>query len=296
VAVDQVVGGVPVPVSGATGTTNTTGAYSISFTPPSSGTYEVSTGSITLAEPAATGYSDLLSPGTSAAATLSLQAASTLDRVTSSAGTVSARGTLLPVAPDANATATLLARPRRSKGVFRTVGSRTLTQGRATYAISGALKGGRYTVEVQYSDPGQLTAATTATRNVTVPANAVKVTFRKVVNKHGRVTLKGKVSQGPTSSGATVRLFALKIGKVKVTTTRKKGAKKGKQSVRLIANASRKRHAKFKQVARTKLKQGKTRYTIKHTFARGHRYVLQLEFVHKGQTSTFSKYKYLNVH
>jgi tungstate transport system substrate-binding protein len=298
VAVDQVVGGVPVPLSGVTGTTTATGAYSISFTPPSSGTYEVATGPITLAEPAAAGYSDVLSPGTSTATTLSLQAASTLDRVTFSAGSISARGTLLPVAPDASATATLLARPQKSTGAFKVVGSQTLTAGQAVYAINGALKGGKYTVEVQYADPGQLTAGTTTTKNVTVPPNSVKVTFGKLTNKNGKVTLKGKVSQGPTTSGATVRLFALDIGKVKVTTTKKKGTKKGKKSVRLIANASKKGGggAQFKQVAKTKLKQGKTKYTIKHTFARGHRYVLQLKFTHKGQATSTSKFKYLNVH
>jgi hypothetical protein len=41
---------------------------------------------------------------------------------------------------------------------------------------------------------------------------------------------------------------------------------------------------------------GKTTYTIKHKFKRGLRYVLQLQYVHKGQTSTYSNYKYLAVH
>jgi ABC-type tungstate transport system permease subunit len=295
VTVDEIEGGLPVPVSGATGTTNATGGYSIAFTPPSSGTYEVVTGPITLVEPAAPNYSDILSPGTSAPAPLTLQAASTLDKVTVSAGSVSAQGTLLPVAPDANAQATLLARPQASTGAFKVIGSRTLTQGQAVYALNGALKGGKWTVEVQYADPGQLTAATTATKNVTVPANAVKVTIGKLTNKQGKVTLTGKISQGPTTSGATVKLFALNIGKVKITKA-KPVKKKGKKSVRLIANASKGGGATFKQVAKTSLKKGKTTYRIKHTFARGHRYVLRLEFVHKGQKAAFSKLKYLNVH
>jgi tungstate transport system substrate-binding protein len=300
VTVDEIEGGLPVPVSGATGTTNATGGYSITFTPPSSGTYEVATGAITLAEPAAAAnYSDILSPGTSAPTTLALQAAATLDKVTPSAGSVSAQGTLLPVAPDANAQATLLARPQASTGAFKAIGSRTLTQGQAVYALNGALKGGKWTVEVQYADPGQLTAATTAPQNVTVPANAVKVTFGKLVNKQGKVTLSGKISQGPTSSGATVKLFALNVGQIKVvkTTTHGKKKKKGQKSVRLIANASKGGGGvTFKQVAKTSVKKGKTTYTIKHTFARGHRYVLQLRFTHKGQTTSTSKFKYLNVH
>jgi tungstate transport system substrate-binding protein len=295
VTVDEIEGGLPVPVKA--GTTNATGGYSIVFTPGSSGSYEVSTGAITLAEPAAAGYSDILSPGTSVPTSLALTASSALDKVTTSAGTVSAAGTLLPVAPDPNAQATLLARPSSSTGAFKVIGSQTLTQGQAVYAVNGALKGGKWTVEVQYSDPGQLTAAATATKTVTVPANSVTVKFGKVKDKQGKVTITGKLSQAPATSGATVKLFALNVGTIKVTKTKatkkKKGTKKGKKSVRIVTAA---KSATFTQVGKVSVKKGKTTFTLKHKFARGHSYALQLRYVHKGQTTIPSGFKSLNVH
>jgi ABC-type tungstate transport system permease subunit len=295
VTVDEIEGGLPVPVKA--GTTNATGGYSIAFTPPSSGSYEVSTGSITLLENPALQYSDILSPGTSAPTSLALTAASTLVKVSTSAGTVSAAGTLLPAAPDANAQATLLARPSKSTGAFKVIGSQALTQGQLVYAINGALKGGKWTVEVQYSDPGQLTAAATAPKTVTVPANSVTVKFSKVKNKQGKVTITGKLSQAPTTSGATVKLFALNVGTVKVTKTKatkkKKGTKKGKKAVRIVAAA---KSATFTQVGKVSVKKGKTTFTLSHKFARGHSYALQLRYLHKGQTTIPSGFKSLDVH
>jgi hypothetical protein len=52
----------------------------------------------------------------------------------------------------------------------------------------------------------------------------------------------------------------------------------------------------FRQVAKTNVGIGRTKYTIKAKFKRGFRYVLQLEFVQKGHPSTFSKLRTLDVH
>jgi tungstate transport system substrate-binding protein len=297
VSVDELVGGVPVAV--ASGTTTSTGAYSITFTPPSSGSYQVATGLITLAEsqlgltPA---YGDELSPGASTATSIAVQAAATIGKVTTSAGTVSAAGSILPAALDANSTATLLARPQSSAGAFQPIGTETLPKGQATYAVNGSLKGGKWTIEVQYADPGSLTTATTATTNVTVPANSVKVSFRRLRSKQGKVILSGRLSQGPTTTSATVKLFALSVGKLSVKRGKSHGKTTHRKHAQVVEIADASRRLKFKQVAKVKVKTGRTRYTLKHTFARGHRYVLQLEYIHKGQTSTYSKYRYLNVH
>ena len=43
------------------------------------------------------------------------------------------------------------------------------------------------------------------------------------------------------------------------------------------------------------IKTGHRSFSIKHKFKRG-RYVLQLEYVHSGQSTTFSKYRYVTVH
>ena len=214
-------------------------------------------------------------------------------RPTTSTGTVGASGTLSPAVPDSNGTVTLLARPQGSTGSFSVIGSQALTRGQTSYAVSGAAKGGKWTIQVQYSDPGALTTSTSATTNVTVPASSVAVKFKKVTVKNGKLTLTGSVGQAPTVTGRKVTLYALTIGKVNKVTT-KKGGKKTKKSIDVIAAKS--GGATFKQAGTVNLKQGKSTYTIKHTFKRGFRYVLQLKYSGKSQTTTYSGYKYLSVH
>ena len=314
VTLDQLVGGLPVAV--ASGTTNASGGYSITFTPSSSGTYQVATGAISLVENSTLSpvYGDVLSPGASATSTVTLQATATIGKLTTSAGTVTAAGSINPVAPDASATATLLARPQSSKGAYKVIGTQTLAKGQAAYGVNGALNGGKWSVEVQYSDPGQLVTATTAASNVTVPAHSVTVKFGKVKIKQGKVTFTGKVSQAPIGSSAKVRLLARSAGTVKVNkakskkkTTHKKpthkkpthkkpkhGTKKTTRATRVTADVKLK--SALRQVGKVTLKQGKVSYKLTHTFKRGHLYIVQLQYVHKGQTTTSSRIVTIAVH
>jgi tungstate transport system substrate-binding protein len=293
VTVDQVAGTVPVPV--ANGTTNATGAYSITFTPTASASYQAATGAISKVEDATLNpvYGDILSPSSSAATQVSVSGAVTITKTTTSTGTVGASGALSPAVPDSNGTVTLLARPQGSTGSFSVIGSQALTKGQTSYAVSGAAKGGKWTIQVQYSDPGALTTSTSATQNVTVPASSVAVKFKKVTVKNGKLTLTGSVGQAPTVTGRKVTLYALTIGKVNKVAT-KKGGKKTKKSIDVIAAKS--GGATFKKAGTATLKKGKSTYTIKHTFKRGFRYVLQLKYTGKSQTTTYSGYKYLSVH
>jgi hypothetical protein len=52
----------------------------------------------------------------------------------------------------------------------------------------------------------------------------------------------------------------------------------------------------LKEIAKTSVKSGKTSFTIKTKLKRGLRWVLQLEYVQKGQTSAFSKLSTVAVH
>ena len=301
VTVNQVVGGVPLAV--ATGTTTATGAYSIVFTPASTGTYTVSTGPISLIENATLSpvYGDLLSPASTAAATLTVNGTATITTATAAPGRASVAGTIGPAAPDGNGTITLLSRPATSHGSYTPIGSQPLTKGQSTYAVNGNLAGGNVSLEVQYSDPGQLTSATSAATTLTVPRNSVtaKKSFSTLKLKGTKLTLKGTLAQTPVAAtGTVVHLYALSVGAVKVTktTTRKKPkGKQTKQSVRTAVITHAATSATFKQVAKVTVKQGKTSYTITHKFAAGHRYVLQLKYTSKGQTGTYSGYKYITV-
>ena len=76
--VSELVGTLPVPV--ATGNTDAAGGYSVTFTPPSSGSYQVSTGAISQVEIASLNpaYGDILSPAASSAIPLTVQGGVTI--------------------------------------------------------------------------------------------------------------------------------------------------------------------------------------------------------------------------
>jgi hypothetical protein len=52
----------------------------------------------------------------------------------------------------------------------------------------------------------------------------------------------------------------------------------------------------LKEVAHTSVKAGKTTFTITEKPKRGYEYILQLEYVQKGQTSSYSKLSSVAVH
>ena len=266
VSIDELEGFSSVAV--ASGPTNATGGYSITFTPPSSGSYQASTGDISQIENASLSpaYGDILSPSATAATAVALNGSVTITKDTASTGGVSVTGAISPTAPDANGTVDVLARKQGSKGAFSTVGSTPVKTGAKTYAVNGTLGAGKWQIETRYQDKGEFNTATSGTRNLTVSGNIVTVTFKKVTIKNGKVTVNGVIGQPPATSGGKLELFALKNG------TRS-----------------------FKQVGKTSIGKGKTKFTIKAKLTRHTSYALQLEYIHKGQTSSFSKLKTVSV-
>jgi tungstate transport system substrate-binding protein len=277
VSVDQLSGVTPIRVASAT--TDASGHYSITFTPASTGSYQVSTGAISQIEDAALSppYGDILSPGASAASSVAVNATAKIAKTTTTPSSVTVSGTVGPAAVDSNAKVTLLARKKSSKGAFKTIGTQSLTAGKSVFSLTGKLATGPWTVEVQYADPGALNTATSATKNVTVAlAKGPKISDKKLTIKKGTVTLTGTLSVVPKGSKGTVRLFAHVLN-------------------RLGKNASGKK-AKFRQVAKTTVKAGKKTFTLKHKFKRGYRYVLQVRYTHTGQKSTNSNYRNVVIH
>lgn len=279
VTVSRLAGLVPVPV--ASGTTDGAGHYSVTFTPGVSGSYQVSTGEIGQVENAglSPAYGDILSPAASAAFALSVTGTATIAKATTTPGRVQVAGTVGPAAPDGSARVDILARKAGSTGEFNVIASKTLAAGQSTFAADETLGTGAWTVQVRYSDAGLLAAATSATRNLTVPSTkGPSVGVKKLKVKRGTVTLSGSIGSAPRGKSGTLRLYAL-------TTTKVKKAKSAKKS----------KPATFKQVAKVTIKTGHRAFSIKHKFKRGLRYVLQLQYVHSGQSTTSSKYRYVNV-
>lgn len=267
VSIDELEGLSSVPV--ASGSTNSTGGYSITFTPPSSGSYQASTGAISQVENASLSpvYGDILSPSATSATSVTVTGSVTITKDTASPGGISVTGSIAPTAPDGNGTVDVLARKQGSKGSFVTVGSTPVKAGAKAYAVNGTLGAGKWQIETRYQDKGEFNTAISGTRNLTVSGNIVTVTFSKVSSKKGKVTVSGAIGQPPASSGGKLELFALKNG------TRS-----------------------FKHVGKASIGKGKTKFTVKAKLTAGSSYALQLEYVHKGQTSSYSKLKTVAVH
>ena len=287
VTVNEVIGGLEVPVG--SGTTGAAGAYSATFTPPSSGSYEVTTGAISevVNNTLNPMFGDVLSTGASAPVSVGVQSGVSISSATASTGGVTVSGALDPAALDSNAKVTILARPSSSTGAFSEIGASSVPQGQSAYAVSGTLGSGSWQIEASYSDPGEFLSSTSSVATVTIPSSppAHTVSFSKVSAKNGKVTVTGTLKPAPTSSGAKVELLALKTTTVKVS--------KGKKKKTVLARVA---SAGLKEVAHTSVATGKTSFTIKTKLKRGYKYILQLEYVQSGQTSSYSKLSSVAVH
>jgi hypothetical protein len=189
----------------------------------------------------------------------------TVKKATASTGGVSVTGAIGPSAPDANGAVDVLARKQGSKGAFKTIGSSALKTGAKTYAVNGNLAPGKWQIETRYRDAGQFKTATSSTRKLTVSGNIVTVSFKKVTIKNGKVTVSGVIGQPPATSGGKLALFAQKAGS-----------------------------SSFTRIGKASIGKGKTKFTVKARLKNG-TYVLQLQYSHKGQTSSFSKLKTVSV-
>ena len=265
VSITELEGLTSVPV--ASGKTDASGNYRITFAPPSSGSYQAATGVISQIENASLtpAYGDTLSPAATTAVPVTVRGTIGITKATASTGGVSVTGSIGPAAPDANGAVAVLARKQGSKGAFKTIGSTDLKTGSKTYAVNGNLGPGKWQIETRYRDGGQFTAATSGTRKLTVSGNIVTVSFKKVTIKNGKLTLRGVIGQPPATSGGKLALFAQKSGS-----------------------------RSFKRIGKASIGKGKTKFTVKAKLKKG-TYVLQLQYTHKGQTSSFSKLKTVSV-
>jgi ABC-type tungstate transport system permease subunit len=284
VSVDEIVGGVPITIK--SGTTDTNGNFSISFVPASSGSYQLSTGQISMVEmPNLTPvYSDILSPAASTPVTISVGAFASISSAKGTSGGAAVTGTVGPAAPDANARVSILARRQGSSASFAEVGSDTLAAAQTKFAVNASLGAGKWQVEATYSDPGEISAGTSSAANVTVPTASTSVSFKKSKAKKGSLTVTGALSQ-PAGAGASVQLFAL----------RRAALGKSHKSVRKTIAVGHAASVSFSRVGKVSVRAGKTTFTIKAKLKRRFRWVLQLKFIQSGRSSSFSKLATVNV-
>jgi hypothetical protein len=158
--------------------------------------------------------------------------------------------------------------------------------------VSGNLTPGTYSVQSTYADGPAFTGATSSQSTVTIPAAAAtpkpfSPSYKKLTIKNGQLTLTGTLNRVTTASGATVKLFGLKTVKLAVKKTTK---------TKKIARVEHAAAVAFKQIGKATVKKGAKTFTIKVKLTRNYRWILQQQFVQKGQTSTYSKVRYLDVH
>jgi tungstate transport system substrate-binding protein len=158
VSVDQVIGGLPVPVASAK--TDTSGDYKIKFVPTSSGAYEVVTPQITAVENSTLNpiFADLLSPGASAAVQVTVKGllaghSLSFSRVTVKRGKLTVNGTLKP-APVTKGTTVWLLALASTGGAQRKLAHKSVPVGSTKFKLSGKLKPGTWIVQLEYVHKG----------------------------------------------------------------------------------------------------------------------------------------------
>ena len=259
VNVDQIVGGVPLTV--ASGKTNSTGGYSIKFTPTSTGSYEVSTGQISMIENATLNpvYGDILSPAATSPVKVTVHGATSNFRVQSQGGKALVLGTVAPGNGHVKGTVTVFARAVGKQGAFRKVATDHLATSQGNYAISVPLAAGNWNVKVKFQDPKQgVVAATLADGQGrrSRPSRPRASASTSVKTRKGGFTLTGAASPSG-ESGATIVL--LKLGTAP-------GAP-----------------ARFTKFGTASLGAGKDKVTFHAKVKSGTRWVVQLEYIRPGR-------------
>jgi hypothetical protein len=262
VNVDEVVGGVPLTV--ASGKTDSTGAFAVKFTPSSTGQYEVSTGEISVIENTTLSppYGDILSPAATSPVKVTVHAAAENLRVESQGRKALVIGTVAPGSGHVKGTVTVFARAVGGKGAFKKVAVDHLTTTQGNFAVSVPLAAGGWDVKVKFQDPKDgLVAVTSRTVRATIgPAPATSVDLTSLKTHKGGFTLTGSASPSG-ESGARVELLRLNVTP---------GA-----SARFTASGS------------ANLGAGKAKVTF-HANVRAGTWVLQLEYMRPGQAPSFS--------
>jgi tungstate transport system substrate-binding protein len=270
VTIAQVIGGLPVAV--ATGKTDSTGKYSISFVPPTAGSYQVTTPQIsqivdsTLSPP----FGNLLSPAATAPVHVTVHSAITALTARNQGGQALIFGSVSPSTGHVKATVTVLAKKQGSKGGFKKVATDNLASNDANWAVAVTLAPGKWVVQAKYQDPNQVVAANPRTVKVTVSAKPkTSVSFGSVkVGNGGSMTVSGSIKPGAVKSGATVEVLAMKTA----------GGP-----------------PKFGEKTTVKLKSGKTNFTAKFKLKQGFRWVLRLVNQQSGQAASNTKLRTVNV-
>jgi ABC-type tungstate transport system permease subunit len=270
VAIDQIVGGVPIEV--ASGKTNGQGQYNISFVPPATGSYQVSTAQIAKVENSTLNpvFGDLLSPAATASVKITVHSAITKLTARAQGGKVLVFGTVSPGTDHTKkATVTILAKKVGSNKGLKKIATAKLASNDANWAAQAAVASGDWLIKTTYSDAKQVVAARARFVKVTVKSQpTTSVSFSSVKIKKGSATVSGKIKPGASKNGATVKILAMRTS----------GGP-----------------ARFEDKAALKLTSGKTKFSAKFKLKQGLRWVLRIVNEQSGQVTSDSGLRTVNV-
>jgi tungstate transport system substrate-binding protein len=267
VAIDEIVGTLPVQV--ASGTTSATGTFSISFVPPSTGSYQLATGQLTQVENATLSptYSDTLSPAATTPVKITVHSAVTTLRVLSRPGRAIVLGTVSPSIDHVKATVTVYDRAN-GEGRFKKVATDRLGASDANFAVGVNVAAGTWQFEVKYADPKAVDGATSQKVKATIAATtAVGVTL-----KSAKVSTTALTVTGSVSAKATAATWVTLLGERTAGTS-----------------------ARFVTLGTVTVKKGKTTFTVHAKLRAGISYVLDLEYAPKGVAASYSGLKTVSV-
>ena len=267
VAVDQIVGGLPVRV--ATGKTDSKGNYSIGFVAPATGSYEVrprrSRRSRTRPEPGV--RRPALTGGDGAREDHGAQRDHEPERAGADRAGADPR-----VGVPGSTTRSDGHDPRspgRVQAGIKKIATAKLAADDANFAVVAKLAAGKWLIQAKYQDPKQVVAAPARAAAVTVKAKPkTSVSFKSVKVSKGSVTVSGAIKPGAAKGGATIEVLAMKTA----------GGP-----------------PKFGEKAKPKVKQGKTKFTARFKLKRGFHWVLRLVNNQNGLASSDSGLKTINV-
>lgn len=271
VAISKVVNGLPVSV--ATGKTDSTGKYSISLVPPTNGSYQVTTNQISKVEEPSLNpvFGDLLSPASTTAVKITVHSAITELNSRNQGGQALILGQVSPGTSHVKATVTLSAAQVGSKKGFKKLTTAKLAASDANFAVVLPKLGkGTWLVQAKFQDPGQVVAAPARTVKVTVGSKPkTSVSFKSVkVAKGGKLTVSGTIKPGAPKSGATIEVLAMKTA----------GGP-----------------PQFGEKTTVKVAKGKTKFTAHFKLKTGFRWVLRLVNKQTGQSPSDTGLKTVNV-
>jgi tungstate transport system substrate-binding protein len=241
VSLARVVNGLPVPVTGATATTDANGNFTLTFAPTVNGSYEVTTPTISKVENSTLSpqFGDVLSPSASAATTVTVNSVITALKARSNGSGVAVFGSVAPGTGHVKGIVTISGRPAGSKKGYKTLATVALAATDANFAATPKLAAGNWQFKAVFADPGQVTtspAKAAAFKLGAKPKTSVQRTSTKVSGQ--TVQVAATVKPTPATEGGVVKLLVLKAtspAKSQFNQKAKASVTKGKKTVSLTA-------------------------------------------------------------